>query len=155
MVLEGADVDIWSFADKNAQAALIGAYREHQPLATSALPKEKADHTAEPTAKKEVAAASKPKTDNGATSAPLTDAAKSVDAKAASPAASAAKPDKAAARKPTAAAKPAGWKTSLVRLPPAPKRAVSAGRGAGLKPEPARAPEPWTASVASVDANGH
>jgi curli production assembly/transport component CsgG len=154
MVLEGADSDIWSFADKNAQAALIGAYREHQPLATSALQKEKADQTADPAATKEVAAAPKPKTDSGATSAPPADAAKSADAKPASPAAAAAKPDKAAARKPTAAAKPTGWSTSLVTLPSAPKRERSAGRGAGREPEPAATAEPWTASMASVDANG-
>lgn len=80
MVLEGADSDIWSFADKNAQAALIGAYREQQPLATSALQKEKTDHTAEPAAK-EVVAVSKPKTDKSATSASPADAAKSADAK--------------------------------------------------------------------------
>lgn len=155
MVLEGADSDIWSFADKNAQAALIGAYREQQPLATSALQKEKADHTAEPAAKEEVAAAPKPKTDKSATSAPPADAAKSADAKPASPAAAAAKPDKAAARKPTAAAKPTGWRTSLVTLPPAPKRAASAGRRPGHKPEPTDTAEPWTASMASVSANGH
>jgi hypothetical protein len=155
MVLEGADVDIWSFADKNAQAALIGAYREHQPLATSALQKEKADHTAEPDAKKEVAAAPKTKTDKSGTSAPPDDGAKSADAKPASPAAAAAKPDKAASRKPAAAAKPTGWSTSLVTHPPAPKRAASAGRSAGYKPKPARAAGPWTAFVAWADANGH
>jgi curli production assembly/transport component CsgG len=153
MVLEGAEEDIWSFADKRAQSRLLGAYHDGQPAATAAADAAK---TGEPGEAKNLAAAAQPHVDKTVTSALPAHAAEPDKPHTPPPPTTAAKPDPAVQRRPAAEAKPAPtpWSTSVAALPPLPDRAPEPDDDQQLAS--AADPGTWAASVATVrESYGH
>lgn len=133
MILEGAAADIWSFADKKAQAELLGAYREGQPLAAATIQNE--TKTASSLQKKDVAIAAKPEGDKTMTSA----------LPASSGQSDATTPDK-----PAAEPKSAPWNTSLANAPPLPERGPAETHKVEIESASNEPASPWMTSVASV-----
>ncbi len=146
MVVQGAELNIWSFADKKAQSRLIEKYRAEEEGAASVAAAEKI-------------AASQP----GSPAEPATKTASAQPAAAVTAAlpergeAPAEKSGSSSRRSASTAAPAKGaasmnseqqWKTSLVAVPPLPERPPAIRRAAGDHPPTGNR---WATSIAEVE----
>jgi hypothetical protein len=147
MVMEGADTNIWSFGDKAAQARLIKAYHEEQPIATATE-----DH-GQPAEKATVAQSPEKKAAATDADAPIVTA--SLPPK--SPFRSGGKPiaprDSEEARGENEAPHANGsehspWTASLASLPPPEKAPADGDPATGNDEE--KSQNPWTTFTATV-----